>query len=67
MNIFSFLGISLIELLTIILLGLTLVFIVKNKRKMCMWLISIILLLHVLGNWNMWFNMCILLKNSLFK
>ena len=67
MNFLGFLGISLLELFTIILLIIILILLCKNKIKICIWIISIVLAINILGNWNTWFNMYILLKNNLFR
>ena len=65
MSVFGFLGISITELFTIICLIVILIFLCKNKPKICIWLISILLIINIVCNWNVWFNIGILLKESL--
>ena len=67
MNFLSFLGLSVSELLTIVFLIITLIFLCKNKVKICIWITSILLFLNILVNWNTWFNVYILLKNILLR
>ena len=63
----GFMGITLIEILTIVFLIITLIFLCKNMTKTCICLISMLLFLNLLGNWNAYFNIYILIRNSLVK
>lgn len=65
MNAFSFLGITVVEILNIVFLIVTLILLFKNRIKISVWIVSFLLLLNLLGNWNTWFTMYIIIKNNL--
>lgn len=62
MSIYSFPMVSWLEVLTLILLIAALIFLCKGKRKICIWIISILLVLRIIGNWNMWFGVFIFIR-----
>jgi len=64
-NAFSFLGITVVEILNIVFLIVTLILLFKNRIKISVWIVSFLLLLNLLGNWNTWFTMYIIIKNNL--
>ncbi len=62
MNILNFLGITLVEILTILVLIIALILLSRGKVKAGMCLVATVLALNVLGNWNTWFTLFLLIS-----